>query len=155
MNHMALVLLHNDREYLVDVMPDGRVRVDGELFDVSASRGGHVVVGGRPVWIARDGDARWVFYEGRTYVLSERRAAVRRRSAQHDGALSAPMPATVRRILVSVRDKVKAGDTLIVLEAMKMELPIRATEAGTVRALHCKEGDLVQPGVPLLDLDHD
>lgn len=149
---MPITLLHDDRPFTVDVLPDGRVQVDGETVDVSDASNGRVLVGGRPAWIARDGDARWVFYEGRTYVLVERRAALRHRSRQHDGALSAPMPATVRRILVAEGDAVKAGDTLIVLEAMKMELPIRATAGGTVRALRCAEGELVPAGVPLVDV---
>jgi 3-methylcrotonyl-CoA carboxylase alpha subunit len=43
---------------------------------------------------------------------------------------------------------------LIVLEAMKMELPIRATSDGRVTAIHCREGDLVQPGVTLIEVDN-
>jgi biotin carboxyl carrier protein len=150
---MPITLIHHERAYAVDVLPDGRVQIDGEIIDAAPASSGRVMVGGRLAWIARDGDARWVFYEGRTYVLTERRTRGRPRGVQHDGALSAPMPATVRRILVKENDAVKAGDTLIVLEAMKMELPIRATAAGIVRALHCTEGELVQAGVPLLDID--
>ena len=48
---------------------------------------------------------------------------------------------------------VKKGDTLIVLEAMKMELPIRAPADGTVARVTCTEGQLVQPGVPLVELE--
>ena len=62
------------------------------------------------------------------------------------------MPSTVRQIRVAVGDAVVRGDTLIVLEAMKMELPVRANADGTVSAVHCSEGDLVQPGRPLIDL---
>ena len=48
---------------------------------------------------------------------------------------------------------VTEGDTLIVLEAMKMELPIKAPRNGVVKAVHCAKGDLVQPGVNLLELE--
>jgi urea carboxylase len=48
---------------------------------------------------------------------------------------------------------VRRGDTLIILEAMKMELPIRASSDGVVKAIHCKPGELVQPGVPLVDFE--
>ncbi len=51
--------------------------------------------------------------------------------------------------------RVRKGDTLLILEAMKMELPIRAPADGVVRAVHCREGELVTPGVALVDLDHD
>ena len=43
------------------------------------------------------------------------------------------MPATVRRVLVKEGDTVKRGDSLIILEAMKMELPVRAASAGVVQ----------------------
>ena len=45
------------------------------------------------------------------------------------------------------------GETVIVLEAMKMELPIRAPRGGVVKAIHCAKGDLVQPGVNLLEIE--
>jgi 3-methylcrotonyl-CoA carboxylase alpha subunit len=63
------------------------------------------------------------------------------------------MPATVRRINVAAGAQVSKGDTLLVLEAMKMELPVRAPHDGVVTAVSCKEGDLVQAGVPLLELE--
>ena len=63
------------------------------------------------------------------------------------------MSATVVRIEVQPGAHVEPGDTLVVLEAMKMELPIRAPRAATVRAIHCIEGELVQPGTMLVELD--
>jgi biotin carboxyl carrier protein len=63
------------------------------------------------------------------------------------------MPATVLKVLVAPGSPVKKGDTVIVLEAMKMELPIRAPRSGRVTALHCAKGDLVQPGVNLLEIE--
>lgn len=62
------------------------------------------------------------------------------------------MPASVVRIQARVGQQVARGETLLVLEAMKMELPVRATSDGTVTAINCAEGDLVQPGVPLIDI---
>jgi biotin carboxyl carrier protein len=41
----------------------------------------------------------------------------------------------------------------VILEAMKMELPIRADTDGTVASVSCKPGDLVQPGVPLVEIE--
>lgn len=62
------------------------------------------------------------------------------------------MPATVVSVEVAPGAAVRHGDTLIILEAMKMELPIRATADGIVKAVHCKAGDLVQPGVALIEM---
>jgi 3-methylcrotonyl-CoA carboxylase alpha subunit len=60
------------------------------------------------------------------------------------------MPATVVRVLVSPGQAVTRGTPLILLEAMKMELPLRAPADGIVESLACADGDLVQPGVPLV-----
>jgi 3-methylcrotonyl-CoA carboxylase alpha subunit len=63
------------------------------------------------------------------------------------------MPATVVAVLVEPGARVQKGDTLLMLEAMKMELPIRAARDGVVRAIRCKPGELVQPGVDLVELE--
>ena len=64
-----------------------------------------------------------------------------------------PMPATVVAINTAPGQPVSEGDTLIVLEAMKMELPIKAPRSGVVKTVNCAKGELVQPGVNLLELD--
>ena len=87
-----------------------------------------------------------------TQVAQRVKAAGRRRS-HGSGDLSAPMPATVRRITVDPGQRVSMGEVLIVLEAMKMELPIKAPRDATVKSVACREGELVQPGVPLLELE--
>ena len=149
---MAFKLSHGDEEFEIDLVDASTVRVNGREIAVRNERDNAVRLGTQTAWTVRSGDARWVFYDGRTYELIEARAASRRRSRGHHDALSAPMPATVRRLAVTPGDRVNAGDVLIVLEAMKMELPVRAAHAGTVRAIACREGELVQPGVPLIEL---
>jgi len=67
------------------------------------------------------------------------------------GAVTAPMPATVLHINVKPGDAVKKGDVLVLLEAMKMELPIRAADAGVVAAIRCREGELVDADAVLLE----
>jgi acetyl-CoA carboxylase biotin carboxyl carrier protein len=56
----------------------------------------------------------------------------------------AEMVANVWKVLVSEGDSVAEGDTLVILESMKMEIPILAEESGTVTKLHVGEGDVVQ-----------
>jgi 3-methylcrotonyl-CoA carboxylase alpha subunit len=63
------------------------------------------------------------------------------------------MPATVVKVLVAPGQAVRHGDTLVVLEAMKMELPIRAPGDATVKAVNCREGELVQPDRALVELE--
>ena len=58
--------------------------------------------------------------------------------------IRAEMVANVWKILVSEGDTVADGDTLVILESMKMEIPVLAEGDGTVSALHVGEGDVVQ-----------
>jgi biotin carboxyl carrier protein len=105
------------------------------------------------VAVAGPPDNRWVWIDGRVIQMEAPRAAVRVRGRTSQQDLSAPMPATVVRATVAVGDRVARGDTLLILEAMKMELPIRAPRDGIVKAVHCQPGELVQPGVNLIDLE--
>ena len=63
-------------------------------------------------------------------------------------ALKAPLPGTI--IEVKVGDQVSAGDTLVVLEAMKMANNLESEKAGTVKAVLVKEGDSVMEDTPLV-----
>jgi len=100
---------------------------------------------------AQSGDTIWVQLDGEVFDLAVGRGA--RRSAARDAdALTPPMSATVTRIAVKAGDAVRQGDVLIALEAMKMELPLRAPRDGVIAAIHCKEGDLVQPGTELITM---
>jgi 3-methylcrotonyl-CoA carboxylase alpha subunit len=71
----------------------------------------------------------------------------------HHGGLTAPMNGSVVRVMVEVGQQVEAGAQLVVLEAMKMEHNIRATEAGVIAAVHCREGEMVSEGTVLVELE--
>lgn len=138
------------------ILDDGQVVVD-EVAVVTRSIGdGEVRVGAGAstvAWVAASGDIRWVFVNGNVYELDVRPAGGRRRATAGHSSLAAPMPATVIRVEVSPGTRVTRGDTLVILEAMKMELPIRADSDGTVTRVACKPGDLVQPGVALVEIE--
>jgi biotin carboxyl carrier protein len=104
------------------------------------------------VAVAGPPDNRWVWIDGAVWRLDPP-AAGRSRGRTTTDELSAPMPATVVKILVEQGASVRRGDTLLMLEAMKMELPIRAPRDGVVTAINCQTGELVQPGTHLLDLE--
>ena len=107
----------------------------------------------RVAYAATSGSRTWIFLDGHTYILEAGRQGTRRGSRHDDAAmLAAPMPATVVAIVVSVGQEVRRGDVLVRLEAMKMELPITAPRDGRVRSIACTVGELVQPGIPLIDL---
>jgi len=65
----------------------------------------------------------------------------------------ADLAANVWKIVVAPGDHVSAGSTLIILESMKMEIPVEAPIGGTIVSVACKEGDLVKEGQLLLCLE--
>ena len=66
--------------------------------------------------------------------------------------VSAEMVANVMKVYVGTGDVVAAGDTVVLLESMKMEIPVLAERGGTVEAIKVGEGDVVQEGDPLVVL---
>ncbi len=66
--------------------------------------------------------------------------------------VKAPMPGSILELKVGVGDEIKVGDVLLVLEAMKMENELTASQAGTVKEVLVKKGDAVNSGDPLLVL---
>ena len=135
----VMTLRSGTTDYRVEVGKDG-VAVDGVMIQSP-----------RHAWAIADGDVRWVFFDGEVYEFEVQRQG-RRKATAHQGSLSAPMPAAVIRINVAPGDAVKAGETLLVLEAMKMELPLRAPADGVVETISCRAGELVQAGVTLIHL---
>jgi len=75
------------------------------------------------------------------------------RAGGEQSALSAPMPGTVIRVLVTAGDRVEPRQPLVVLEAMKMETPLVSPYEAVVRAVHVAEGDRVAGGALLVELD--
>jgi biotin carboxyl carrier protein len=138
---------------------NGEVTIDGAAYSVAEiSPGLYRVDNGNHRWtvaVAGPADDRWLSVDGRVArveVAAEGERGRKRRAAGAE-AFATPMPATVVKVLVEPGTAVKEGDTLIVLEAMKMELAVRAPRAGVVRQLRCVVGELVQPGVALLDFE--
>ncbi|HEX4946842.1 MAG TPA: acetyl-CoA carboxylase biotin carboxylase subunit [Blastocatellia bacterium] len=73
-------------------------------------------------------------------------------AAAEQGSMTAPMPGLVAKILVAVGQPVKAGDPLLILEAMKMEQTMRAAVDGVVETIRVHEGEVVGPGAMLITL---
>ena len=136
----TVVLRSPDGEHRIEIA-DGRCMVDG-VETIPPPR----------AWAVAESDVRWVFLDGEVHVF-EIVGQGRKRTGAHQATLTAPMPATVIRINAPAGTVVKRGETLLVLEAMKMELPIRATEDGTVKTVNCRIGELVQAGVSLIELE--
>ena len=67
--------------------------------------------------------------------------------------IEAQITGNVWKIEVSVGDQVEDGDTVVILESMKMEIPVEAEDDGTVKEIRCAEGDSVSEGDVLVVLE--
>lgn len=121
---------------------------DGWYLVSDGARRWRVAVAGTP-------EFDWVFIDGQVARCDAvTKGAGRKRSrGRGDAGVMSPMPATVVAINAVAGQTVSQGEPLIVLEAMKMELPIKAPRDGVIKAVHCAKGDLVQPGVNLLEFE--
>ena len=103
---------------------------------------------------AVDAEGRiWIHVDGQVLVMDQDRGGRVRTHATGFAPLEAPMPAQVVAVLVQPGSVVAAGDTLVVLDAMKMELPVKAGQAGRVTAVSCAPGDRVSPGRALVEIE--
>lgn len=147
---------------VVTVTPkdDGyEVRVGDQVFQLSARlapRGRlDLEVDGRRLsaYVARSGQRRYVGLSGDTWTLQPPEPRRGGREGRNDGgSLTATMPGRVLDVLVAEGDIVQKGDTLVLLEAMKMELRVQAPSDGQVAGVLCTAGQVVERGQLLVEL---
>ncbi|MFM9123226.1 MAG: biotin/lipoyl-containing protein, partial [Actinomycetota bacterium] len=111
------------------------VEVNGKRFDVK-------------VWVPPTGGVAPTAPRTRTGSRTANQS-----SAATSGTITAPMQGTVIKILVTQDQTVAAGDSILVLEAMKMENQIQADKAGKVAKISCKAGDTVGAGDVLVVIE--
>ena len=160
------ILRQNDVEKIVQASRQGneiRVEIKGQtaVFQlISQSEAGILLErtmanGSRQQWRLvghKDGEKRTLWLNGRTHHY-ERVLPRGGGAASHNASLAATIPAVVADILVSIGDSVATGDKLLLLESMKMIIPIQAPYDGTVTALNCSQGESIQAGIQLIELD--
>ena len=137
-----------DRQYQVDSQPISEnclsLLVDGRAYTV---------------FIAEDQGKKYISLQGEQFCVEEAKAETEARSLAESATLkgvptiSSPMPGKIVKILVGEGDKVKKGQGLVIVEAMKMENEIRSASAGVVKKINFKEGDLVDAAVPIIELE--
>lgn len=102
-------------------------------------------------FLAEGGQVSFLF-DGTIYIAEVADAAARTRTRSRHQTTAAPMPGLVMKILVAPGDVVKKGAPLLILEAMKMEHPITSPHDGIVASVRCQQGELVQPGIDLVEV---
>ncbi len=126
----------NGQEYPVQL-------IRGEDGTLAFTTGDHP----KTAYWANDGPRRWVFVDGKTFVLTSAVPGARARHAvDHTGedTIRAPMPGHVRAVQVAEGDSVSKGQTLFVLEAMKMEIRVQAPRSGKLARITVETGQSVE-----------
>jgi biotin carboxyl carrier protein len=98
----------------------------------------------------------WVHVQGRTFIFESDAQKKRSRSKAGAGAtglIASPMPGKITKILKSVGDVIRAGDAILVMEAMKMEYTLKADISGLLKSLDCKVGEQVALGKKLAQIE--
>lgn len=122
------------------------VRLDGDWLTLDDGK--HQ----QSAWINHEQGKFYCYIKAGPVIISPYHWEELGQQAGPKGQLTAPMPATVVAILKNKGDKVKEGERLIVLEAMKMEHTIHAPKNGTLAELYYEVGSQVQEGAQLLAL---
>ncbi len=130
-----------------------RIQVNDRVIDVEAvarlPEGLRIRMNGRwhTLYLSRAGKARWVSHQGRAYRFEQVAAAARRGrggATAGDGQVRSPMPGQVRAVHAASGEAVSQGQTLMLLEAMKMEIRIQAPCDGVVAEIRADEGGVVE-----------
>ncbi len=142
------------------------VTLHGETFHIKLTGSGHAGEEKRPFYVSVDGIAEEVIVETLDEIevgggsngaktSGKKKASLTssgRPRPHHAGCVTTAMPGTIVAVKAKVGDKVKAGDGVLVIEAMKMENEIQASTTGTVVAVHVTKGDSVTPDESLLEI---
>ncbi|MBU1332278.1 MAG: sodium-extruding oxaloacetate decarboxylase subunit alpha [Gammaproteobacteria bacterium] len=127
------------------------VDVHGESYRVDITGVGVKSDGKRHFYLSIDGMPEEVVFEPLNDFVAG--ASGKRKQASAPGDVSTSMPGNIVDVLVKVGDTVKAGQAVLISEAMKMETEVQAPIAGTVTAVHVAKGDRVNPGDVLVEIE--
>lgn len=164
---MRYIATVEDREFLVEVLDDHHISIDGKTYEVDFES-----VSGQPVYslivdgrsheaYVQENDNVWqVLLRGRLYpVTVEDEREKRLRAAAGGGVaetgefhLKAPMPGLVVSILVAEGQEVKKGQVLLILESMKMQNELKSPRDGIVNRIKVRAGESVEQKQSLLSV---
>ena len=139
------------------------VTVHGESYRIKVAGAGHRVEGKRPFFISVDNRLEEVMIESLTEVIPTTAGEIERPSitqsvrpkARKEGDVTTPIPGKVTSIKIAVGAKVAEGDTVLTVEAMKMENEVHTPISGTVKRILVKIGDSVNPDETLIEVEKE
>jgi pyruvate carboxylase subunit B len=134
------------------------VKVHGETFHIKVGGVGHPAEGGRPYFIYVDGQLEEVIVESLLEVVPSTAGEIdvkaggqsSRPRVAHDGDISTPIPGVVVEVCVHPGDRVAQGQTVLIVEAMKMRSEVHTPIDGIVTVINVSEGDRVNPDEMLM-----
>ena len=130
--------------------------IQAEILHVENAKLDLLIDGKRvTAYISSENARRWVTIHGQTFVLTKSSGTRNGGHGHHHaaGELTAPMPGQVRAVNVTEGEVVTKGQTLLVLEAMKMEIRIHAPSGGVVKKLFVQQGQTVEREQILIDIE--
>jgi pyruvate carboxylase subunit B len=141
---------------------DFNVTMHGETYHIRVTGTGHQDQEERPYYLTIDGVPEEVLVENLTEMVPTTSGYVdtkkvskgsKRPRATKEGDVTTSMPGTVVEVLVKEGDTVKAGDPVLIIEAMKMENEVQAPVGGTVNQVNVKKGESVNPDEALMEIN--
>lgn len=129
------------------------IKLHGETYHVKIGGMGHPGEGGRPYFIYVDDQLEEILVDSLVEVVPSVSGVIDVKSTGHsirprateEGDVTTPMPGAVVKIKVRIGDKVEAGDTVLIVEAMKMENEVHTPVSGVIEKIYVAEGDSVNP----------
>jgi len=153
-NYITLDISSNGKTFTLTV--DDKM-IQAEILHAENGRLDLLIDGERvTAYVSSDGAKRWVTVHGQTFVLTKSSGKRKGGHSHHaPGALgvTAPMPGQVRAVNVSEGETVTKGQTLLVLEAMKMEIRVHAPRDGVVSSISVKVGETVEREQILINVE--
>ena len=143
------------------------ITLHGETYHIKLTGSGNAGETERPFYVSVDGISEEVLVEtldevliasnaqsstGEKSTANGKKESSKRPKPSHGGCVTTAMPGTIVDIKVNIGDKVTAGDSLVIIEAMKMENEIQSPGEGTIIAIHIAKGDSVSPNETLLEI---
>jgi len=138
------------------------VTIHGEQYHISIEGTGHESADVRPFYVRVDNVLEEVMVETLTEVVPTKDGSIdakkaskgsKRPRATSDNDVTTPMPGRIVSVNIKQGEAVQAGDTVLVVEAMKMENPVHAPVSGNISAIHVEVGDNVNPDECLMEIE--